>query len=61
MSFRYGNVQEVEDNIHTFKNYKPLSEEERGLLKQAVDIIRATPNTLVPAAAIALRTARKRS
>ena len=39
-----GNVQEVEDNIHTFKNYKPLSEEERGLLKQAVEIIRATPN-----------------
>lgn len=39
-----GNVQEVEDNIHTFKNYKPLSEEEHGLLKQAVDIIRATPN-----------------
>ncbi len=38
-----GNVEQVEDNIKTFRNYKPLSEEERALTLQVVDAINAKP------------------
>jgi len=38
-----GSLSEVEDNIRTFNDFKPLSEEERKLVQRAVDIINATP------------------
>ena len=37
-----GTLDEVEDNIKTFKNFKPLSEEEHALIKKAVEKINAT-------------------
>jgi predicted aldo/keto reductase-like oxidoreductase len=40
-----GTLDEVEDNIKTFKTYKPLSEEEHGLIKKAVEIINSTPSS----------------
>jgi len=40
-----GTLAEVEDNINTFKNCKPLSEEEHRLIKKAVEIINATPSS----------------
>ena len=39
-----GTIDEVKDNIKTFKNFKPLSEEEHGLIKKAVEIINASPS-----------------
>jgi len=40
-----GTLGEVEDNIKTFNDYKPLSAEEHKLIKKAVEIIRATPSS----------------
>ncbi|MCL1829714.1 MAG: aldo/keto reductase [Oscillospiraceae bacterium] len=40
-----GTLGEVEDNIKTFSDFKPLTEEERELLKRAVEIIKATPSS----------------
>ena len=40
-----GTTAEVEDNLKTFNNFKPLSEEEHKLVKKAVEIIRATPSS----------------
>ena len=37
-----GTLDEVEDNIKTFKDFKPLSEEEHSLIKKAVEIINAS-------------------
>jgi len=39
-----GTVAEVEDNVKTFKEDKPLSEKEHELIKKAVEIIRKTPS-----------------
>lgn len=39
-----GTVGEVEDNINIFANYKPLTDEERGYIAKAVDIINSIPN-----------------
>lgn len=39
-----GTVEEVEDNIKTFKENKPLSGEEYELIKKAVEIINGTPS-----------------
>lgn len=39
-----GALSEVEDNIKTFKEAKPLTSEERKLLKKAVEIINASPS-----------------
>ena len=39
-----GTLEEVEDNAKTFRNFKPLSEEEHQLIKKAVDIINSTPS-----------------
>ena len=40
-----GALSEVEDNIKTFKDFKPLSGEEHELVKKAVEIINATPSS----------------
>jgi len=39
-----GTLEEVEDNIKTFNDFKPLSEDEQVLVKKAVEIINATPS-----------------
>ena len=39
-----GSLKEVEDNVNTFNDFKPLSEEEHKLIKKAVEIARATPS-----------------
>ena len=36
---------EVEDNVKTFKDLKPLSEEEHKLVQKAVEILNATPSS----------------
>lgn len=38
-----GNTKEVADNIHTFKNYEPLTAEEHALLQKVVEIINSAP------------------
>ena len=38
-----GNVEQVEDNVHTFENFTPLTEEERAVTLQVVDKIHAIP------------------
>jgi len=38
-----GNLEQVEDNVHTFDTFQPLSEEERALTLKAVDIINSIP------------------
>jgi len=38
-----GNVEQVEDNVKTFLNFKPLTEEERKLTLEVVDRIHAVP------------------
>jgi len=40
-----GALSEVEDNIKTFKDFKPLTAQEHELVKQAVEIINATPSS----------------
>ena len=39
-----GNMTELEDNIKTFQNFKPLSKEEHALIDKAVDILNNTPS-----------------
>lgn len=39
-----GTLEEVEDNIKTFNDFRPLSDDEHKLVKKAVDIINATPS-----------------
>jgi len=39
-----GALSEVEDNVKTFNDLKPLSEEEHELIKRATEIIRAIPS-----------------
>ncbi|MCL2409586.1 MAG: aldo/keto reductase [Oscillospiraceae bacterium] len=39
-----GTLGELEDNVNTFTNYTPLSDDERGLIEKAVDIINSTPS-----------------
>lgn len=38
-----GNVEQVEDNVKTFKNYTPLTDDERALTLKVVDAIHAVP------------------
>ncbi len=38
-----GNIEQVKDNINTFENFKPLTEEERALTLKAVDMINSIP------------------
>ncbi len=38
-----GNTYQVEDNAKTFKNFKPLTEEEYGVIARCVQIIRDVP------------------
>ena len=38
-----GNLAQMEDNAHTFASFRPLSAEERALVDQAAELIRATP------------------
>ena len=38
-----GNLEQVEDNVHTFETFTPLSEEERALTLQVVDKIHSIP------------------
>lgn len=38
-----GNVEQVEDNVKTFLNFKPLTEEERALTLKVVERIKAVP------------------
>ena len=38
-----GNVEQVEDNVHTFENFTPLTEEERAITLKAVDMINSVP------------------
>ena len=40
-----GTVGEVEDNIKTFRDFKPLSEEEQKIIKKAVEIIHSVPSS----------------
>ena len=40
-----GALSEVEDNVKTFKDFKPLTKEEHKLVKKAVEIINATPSS----------------
>ena len=37
------NIDHIRDNANTFKNFKPLSDEEHEIIKQAVEIINSTP------------------
>ena len=37
-------ISEVEDNVKTFNDFKPLSDEEHNLIRKAVEIINATPS-----------------
>ena len=39
-----GKLEEVQDNIETFKNYKPLNEAEHQLILDVTDIINNTPS-----------------
>ncbi|MCL2226269.1 MAG: aldo/keto reductase [Oscillospiraceae bacterium] len=39
-----GTLEELEDNINTFTNFKPLSADERKLIDKAIEIINATPS-----------------
>lgn len=39
-----GNTAELSDNINTFKNFEPLTEDEHAAIQKAVDIINSTPN-----------------
>ena len=38
-----GTLDEVKDNIKTFKDFKPLSDEERSVIAKAVELIKASP------------------
>ena len=40
-----GALSEVEDNIKTFSDFKPLNAEEHKLIQRAVEIIRSTPSS----------------
>ena len=40
-----GTLSEVEDNIKTFSDFTPLTEEERVLVKKAVEIINSVPSS----------------
>jgi predicted aldo/keto reductase-like oxidoreductase len=38
-----GTLEQIEDNVNTFKSFKPLSEDEHQTILKAVDAINATP------------------
>ena len=38
------NIEQMEDNIHTFSNFEPLNEEERQALREAVAILKGMPS-----------------
>lgn len=38
-----GNIYQVEDNAKTFKNFKPLTDDEHEIIAKAVEIIHSTP------------------
>jgi predicted aldo/keto reductase-like oxidoreductase len=40
-----GTLEEVKDNINTLRNFTPLSDEERRLIKEAVEIINSVPSS----------------
>ena len=40
-----GTLEEVQDNIKTFNNYKPLTTDEHKLIEKAVEIIKSVPSS----------------
>lgn len=45
-------MEQVEDNLHTFGNFEPLSQEEAALVSQVADALKSVQKMAVPAALI---------